>query len=62
VTAFATAAFAVLDFRELIHQLDESNTGLAFVAGAVAVLHVAASVTAVILRRQSNGRETLAAA
>jgi len=62
VTAFATAAFAVLDFRELIHQLDESNTGLAFVAGAVAVLHVAASVTAVILRRQSNGRENLAAA
>jgi len=61
-TAFAMAAFAVLDLRELIHQLDESNTGLAVQAGAVAILHGAAAVTAVILRRRSIGREALAAA
>jgi hypothetical protein len=62
VSAFAMAAFAVLDLRELIHQVDESNTGLAVLAGAVAVLHVAAAVTAVVLRRRSDGREALAAA
>ena len=43
VTALAMAALAVLDLR--IHQLDESNDGLASVAGAVAALHVAAGVT-----------------
>lgn len=62
VTAFAMAAFAVLDLREVIHQIDESNTGLAFVAGAVAIIHVAAAATAVLLRRRSRGREALAAA
>lgn len=62
VTAFAMAAFAVLDLREVIHQLDESDTGLASVAGAVATLHVAAAVTAVILARRSREREAPAAA
>ena len=62
VTAFAMAAFAVLDLREVIHQLDESDTGLAFVAGAVATLHVAAAVTAVVLARRSREREAPAAA
>jgi hypothetical protein len=62
VTAFAMAAFAVLDLREVIHQLDESDTGLAFVAGAVATLHVAAAVTAVILARRSREREAPGAA
>lgn len=62
VTAFAMAVFAVVDLREVIHQLDESNTGLAVVAGAVAILHGASAVTAVILRRRSGGREALAAA
>jgi hypothetical protein len=62
VTAFAMAALAVLDLREVIHQLDESDTGLAFVAGAVATLHVAAAVTAVILARRSREREAPAAA
>jgi len=61
-TAFAMAAFAVLDLREVIHQIDESNTGLALLAGAVAVIHAAAAVTAVVLRRRSRGREALAAA
>ena len=62
VTAFAMAAFAVLDLREVIHQLDESDTGLASVAGVVATLHVAAAVTAVILARRSRQREAPAAA
>jgi hypothetical protein len=62
VTAFAMAAFAVLDLREVIHQLDESDTGLAFMAGTVATLHVAAAVTAVILSRRSREREAPAAA
>jgi hypothetical protein len=57
VTAVAMAAFVVLDLRELIHQLDESNTGLAVMAVVVAILHVAAAVTAVTLRRRSSGRE-----
>jgi hypothetical protein len=62
VTAFAMAAFAVLDLREVIHQLDESDTGLAIVAGAVATLHVAAAVTAIVLARRSREREAPAAA
>src|SRR5262245_25526631 len=49
VTAYVMAAFAVLDLRELIHQLEESNTGLAVVAGAVAILHAAAAATAVMV-------------
>lgn len=62
VTAFAMAAFAVLDLREVIHQLDESNAGLAVVAGVVATLHVAAAVAAVILARRSREREAPAVA
>ena len=54
--------FAVVDLREVIHQLDESNTGLAIVAGTVAILHGASAVTAVVLRRRSGGREAFAAA
>jgi hypothetical protein len=61
-TGFAMAVFAVVDLREVIHQLDESNTGIAFVAGAVAILHAAAAVTAVIVARRSQGREAPAAA
>jgi len=62
VTALAMAAFAILDLREVIHQLDESDAGLASVAGAVATFHVAAAVTAVILARRSHEREAPAAA
>ena len=54
VTACAMAAFAVLDLRELIHQLDKSNSGLAVMAGAVAILHVAAAVVAVMVSRRSR--------
>jgi hypothetical protein len=33
-------AWAALDIREVIHQLDESRTGVAVVAMAVAALHL----------------------
>lgn len=62
VTAFAMAAFAVLDLRELIHQLDESNTGLAVMAVVVAILHVAAAVAAAVLARRSRAHAPPAAA
>jgi hypothetical protein len=34
-------AWAALDIREVVHQLDESRTGVAVIAMAVAVLHLA---------------------
>jgi hypothetical protein len=36
-------AWAALDIRELVDQIDESRTGIALVAAAVAVLHLAAA-------------------
>jgi Flp pilus assembly protein TadB len=39
-------AWAVLDVRELFHQLDESRAGIAAVAVAVAVLHFLAAAVA----------------
>jgi hypothetical protein len=53
----AAAAFAVLfalfDVLELAHQLDESNTGRAVLAGIVAALHVAVALVAVSSLRSS---------
>jgi hypothetical protein len=46
VVALAMAAFAALDIREVVHQADESRTGLMLVAGLVAVLHVSAAALA----------------
>jgi hypothetical protein len=40
--AGAMIAFAVLDVREVFHQLDENRGGLAALAGLVAVVHLAA--------------------
>jgi hypothetical protein len=37
-------AWAALDIREVVHQLDESRTGVAVVALAVAALHLAVAV------------------
>jgi hypothetical protein len=36
-------AWAALDIREVVHQLDEARTGVAVVAIAVAALHLAAA-------------------
>ena len=49
----AMLAFAVLDIREVVHQLDEDETGLALLAGLVALLHLAAAGLA--WRLQSSG-------
>jgi len=45
-------AWAVLDVREVVHQLDESNTGIAVIAISVAVLHLAAAAVSGRLARQ----------
>jgi hypothetical protein len=37
------ALWAALDIREVVHQLDESHTGIAAIAVAVAALHLAAA-------------------
>ncbi len=43
VIALFALGFAVLDGRELLHQLDEDRTGLAVLAGVIGVLHVGAA-------------------
>src|SRR5204863_10063408 len=43
LVAVAMLAFAVLDVREIVHQADESNTGLAVLAAVIALLHLAAA-------------------
>lgn len=52
VTAVAMLAFAVLDIREVLHQADESDTGLAVLAGVVAFLHLAAAAVAAGMGRR----------
>jgi hypothetical protein len=49
--------FAAGDGRELVHQLDESNTGLAAIAAVLMGLHLAVTVLAAVLfpRRSSAG-------
>jgi hypothetical protein len=51
LVALAMVAFAVLDVREVIHQLDEDNGGLALLAGVVAALHLGVAALAVVLAR-----------
>jgi hypothetical protein len=46
VVALAMAAFAALDIREVVHQADESRTGLMLLAALVAVLHLTAAALA----------------
>jgi len=45
------AAFAALDVREVFHQLDEDDSGLALLAGVVAALHLVAAGVALRIRR-----------
>ena len=49
----AMVAFAALDVRELFHQVDESKTGLAVLAGTVAALHLGAALVAARLRGEA---------
>jgi hypothetical protein len=46
VVVVAMAAFAALDIREVVHQVNESRTGLAVLAAVVAALHGAAGILA----------------
>jgi hypothetical protein len=55
LVALAMLAFAALDTREVIHQLDEDHAGVAILAGAIAVLHlVAAGVAAARARADTE--------
>lgn len=53
--AVIALAWAVLDIREVVHQIDESRTGIAVVAAAVAVLHLAAAAVSGRLAGQAPG-------
>lgn len=46
VTTLFALAFAVLDVAEVLHQLDESHTGIALLAALIALVHVAAAAVA----------------
>ena len=52
LVAAAMLAFAALDAREVVHQLDEDNGGLALLAAVVAALHLAAAAVALLIRRR----------
>lgn len=54
VLVVAMLAFAALDVREIVHQSDESRTGLALLAGLVAALHLAAAATGAQMTRDSR--------
>jgi hypothetical protein len=56
LVAVAMAAFAVLDVREVVHQADEDNSGLAVLAAVVALLHLAAAAVAALMIRDAPGR------
>ena len=45
--------FAVVDVREVFHQLDEDKDGLALLAALVAALHLAAAAVALWFGRSS---------
>jgi hypothetical protein len=54
--------FAAGDARELVHQLDESNGGLAAIAATLIGLHLAVTgLAAVLYPRRSNNRRLAAA-
>jgi uncharacterized SAM-binding protein YcdF (DUF218 family) len=54
VLAAAMVAFAALDVREVFHQSDEARTGLEILAGAIAVLHLAAAAVAVRMAQMAR--------
>lgn len=54
LTVLAMGAFAALDIAEVLHQTDVDETGLAILAGAVALLHAAAAVMALGLARAAR--------
>lgn len=52
--ALIALAWAALDIREVLHQADESRTGVALIAAAVAVLHLACAALAGRLAAQAR--------
>lgn len=52
--AVIALAWAAFDMREVVHQLDESQTAIALVALLVAVLHAAAAAISVRLSRRTE--------
>ena len=52
--ALAMLAFTALDIREVAHQLNESRSGLAALAAAIALLHVLAGVAALRTARDTR--------
>ena len=52
--AVIALAWAVLDVREAVHQLDESQTGIAVLALLVAALHLAAAAVSGRLAGQAR--------
>jgi hypothetical protein len=55
LTVAAMLAFAVVDVREIAHQLDINKNGLAVLAGLVAVLHFAAATVAASMALRARG-------
>lgn len=60
VAVFALV-FAAGDLRELLHQLDESRTSIAVIAGVLIALHLATAVLAWLRFRQEGGTAEAAA-
>ena len=57
--AVIAVAWAALDAREAVHQLDEARTGIAAIAIVVAVLHLSAAAIAGRLASRARGGYTL---
>jgi hypothetical protein len=57
LVALVMAAFAALDVREVVHQIDESRTGLTLVALLVAALHLAAAGLAARAAMSARGAD-----
>lgn len=53
-----TLVWAALDVREVVHQLDESHTGIAIVTILVAALHLAAAAAAGRLAKRPTAAAT----
>jgi hypothetical protein len=60
LVAVAMLAFAALDVREVVHQLDISKDGLAALAGVVAALHLAAAAVSGVMASRLNDSRGMA--
>jgi hypothetical protein len=58
LVAAAMLAFAAFDVREVVHQLDIEESGLAVLAGAIAALHAAAAVAAAAMASRAGRPDT----